>query len=146
MTQVPKDILERLAHFHREVEGLFRRMFEGDLGTGTLTEEAPFPPVDVAESDSEILVRADLPGTSRETIELFGAPNLLVIRGVKDTVRQRWTYLRVERTFGAFQRLVVLPASGDPARVRARYHQGVLEVHIPKVSDRRKIHRQIPIE
>ncbi|MBI5442734.1 MAG: Hsp20/alpha crystallin family protein, partial [Deltaproteobacteria bacterium] len=66
--------------------------------------------------------------------------------GVKPAPAEKWAYLRVERTFGPFQRLVVLPVPGDSARVTARYNGGVLEVRIPKVLDRRKIHRQIPIE
>ena len=55
-------------------------------------------------------------------------------------------YLRVERSVGPFQRLIVLPVPGDSARVTARYAGGVLEVRIPKVLDRRKVHHQIPIE
>jgi HSP20 family protein len=65
---------------------------------------------------------------------------------VKEAPAQKWTYLRVERSFGPFQRLVVLPAPADSSRVTACYQQGVLEVRVPKVRDRRKVHRQIPIE
>lgn len=146
MSRIPRDILERLSYFHREVEGLFRRLFEEDLNPGSLGEEVPNPPVDVVEADEEIFVRADLPGTDRAAIELYGAPNFLVIRGNKQASSEKRDYLRIERTFGPFQRLVALPAPGDPARVRARYEHGVLEVRVPKVLDRRKIHRQIPIE
>ena len=146
MSRAPKDILERLGYFHREVEGLFRRLFEEELGAGALGDEAPFPPVDVVETADEIWVRADLPGLAKEDIVLYGAPNFLVIRGVKSAPAEKWAYLRVERTFGPFQRLVALPVPGDTGKVRARHEQGVLEVRIPKVRDRRKIHRRIPIE
>lgn len=146
MGPIPRDILERLSFFHDEVERLFRRLFEEEPGAGPPGEEGSFPPVDVLEAQTEIIVRADLPGTERENIELHGAPNFLVIRGTKPPTRQEGACLRLERTFGSFQRLVVLPDSGDPARVRARYEKGVLEVRVPKVADRRKIHRLIPIE
>lgn len=146
MNRIPKDILERLDYFHREVEGLFRRLFEEDLGTPSLGEAGAFPPVDVLETEAEIVIRADLPGVDKQAIELFGAPNFLVIRGQKRGDSEKWAYLRVERTFGPFQRLVVFPAPGDPAQVAARYDRGVLEVRVPKVTDRRKIHRQIPID
>ncbi|GAB4261929.1 MAG: hypothetical protein Kow0092_11890 [Deferrisomatales bacterium] len=146
MSRIPRDILERLGYFHRQVEELFRRLFEEDVDPGSLGEKVPNPPVDVVESEDEILVRADLPGTERSAIELYGAPNFLVIRGNKPASKENRDYLRIERTFGPFQRLVVLPAAGDPARIRARLDKGVLEVHIPKVIDRRKIHRLIPIE
>ncbi len=146
MNRIPKDILERLDYFHREVEGLFRRLFEEDLGAAALGEEGVFPPVDVLETDQEILIRADLPGVDKQAIELYGAPNFLVIRGQKRADSEKWAYLRVERIFGPFQRLVVFPVPGDPAQVVARYDRGVLEVRVPKVTDRRRIHRQIPIE
>ncbi len=145
MGRVPKDILERLSYFHQEVEGLFRRLFEEELGVGTRGEEAPFPPVDVVETADEILIRADLPGLDKEDITLYGAPNFLVIRGQKPAPAEKWAYLRLERSFGPFQRLVVLPVPGDTGKVQARCDQGVLEVRIPKVRDRRKVHRRIPI-
>jgi HSP20 family protein len=146
MSRIPRDILERLRYFHREADGLFRRLFEEELGPRALTEEAPYPLVDVVEAADEILVRADLPDTDKGAIELYGAPNFVVIRGNKRPVRESSSYLRVERSFGPFQRLVVLPIPGDPSQVRARYDRGVLEVRIPKMVDRRQVHRQIPIE
>ena len=146
MARIPKDIFERLSYFHQETEGLFQRLFADELGPGALGEEIPYPPLDVVETEDDILVRADLPGLAREEIVLYGAPNFLVIRGVKEAPTEKWSYLRLERSFGPFQRLVVLPAPGDSSRVQARYQQGVLEVRIPKVLDRRKMHRQIPIE
>lgn len=145
MSQIPQDVLERLAYFHREAERLFHRLFDEELGTGRLEGKAA-PPVDVVETETEILVRTDLPGVDKGDIELYGAPNFLVIRGVKRPEKERWSYLRIERAFGPFQRLIVLPAPGDPARVEARFESGVLEVRIPKVIDRRKMHRRIPIE
>ncbi len=146
MSRIPKDILERLSYFHAEVEGLFRRLFEEQLGPGALGEESPYPPVDVVETKDEILIRADIPGTDKAEIELYGAPNFLVIRGTKRASQEKWAYLRIERSFGPFQRLVVLPVPGDPSRVQARYDRGVLEVRVPKVVDRRRIHQQIAVE
>ena len=146
MSHVPRDLLERLHFFHREVESLFRRLFQDQLAHGPLQGPDAFPPVDVVEHEGEILVRADLPGVGRDAIELYGSPNFLVLRGAKNPPERKWNYLRVERAFGPFQRLVVLPAPGDPSRVVARYDQGVLEIRVPKVSERRQTHRQIPIE
>ena len=146
MNRPPRDLLERLRFFHREVESLFRRLFQDQLAPGPLEGPAVFPLVDVVEQEDEILVRADLPGVSKESLELYGAANFLVVRGVKPPPERTWKYLRVERTFGAFQRMVVLPAPGDPSRVTARFDRGVLEVRIPKVNERRRTHRQIPIE
>lgn len=146
MNRIPDDILERLSYFHREVEGLFRRLFADELGPNPLAEQDPNPPADVVEAEGEVLVRMDVPGMDRSALELFGAPTFLVLRGTKRADPEKWTFLRVERTFGPFQRLVVLPVQCDPSRVHARYDRGVLEVRIPKVAERRQVHRQIPID
>lgn len=146
MTRIPRDILERLGYFHKEVDGLFRRLFEEELGPAILEEEDPYPPVDVVEDENEIIIRADVPGVRKDAIELYGAPNFLVIRGIKRASNEKKAFLRVERIFGPFQRLLVLPAPSDPSKITARCEKGVLEVRVPKVADRRKIHRQIPIE
>ncbi|MDW7709911.1 MAG: Hsp20/alpha crystallin family protein [Deferrisomatales bacterium] len=146
MTRIPRDILERLEYFQQEAEALFLRLFDEDLGSVALEDKALVPPVDVIETEEEILVRADLPGVDRDTLELYGGPNFLIIRGSKHPETERSVYLRIERSFGPFQRLIVLPAAGDPARSRARCEGGVLEIRIPRVADRRVSHRQIPIE
>lgn len=145
MTRVPTDILDRLAYFHREVDALFRRLFEEEPGAGW-EDRGCTPPLDVEEGEDEIVVRIDLPGVAREEIELHGAPGFLVIRGVKRTECEARACLRLERSCGSFQRLVALPAAGDPARIRAHCALGVLEVRIPKVAERRRRHRRIPIE
>ncbi|MBI5441322.1 MAG: hypothetical protein HY900_08945, partial [Deltaproteobacteria bacterium] len=77
---IPKDILERLGYFQRQVEELFRRLFEDELRLGALSDEAPYPPVDLEEAEEEILCRVDLPGVEKESIVLYGAPNFLVLR------------------------------------------------------------------
>lgn len=146
MSRIPADVLERLRYFHDEVEALFRRLFGEHIEADHPEDGAPFPCVDVLETGAEMIVRVDLPGADRDAIELFGAPGFLVLRGTQPAAREPGRYLRLERTAGPFQRLVVLPAVGDPARVRARYERGVLEVRMDKVVDRRKVHRQIPIE
>jgi HSP20 family protein len=84
--------LERLSYFHQEQEGLFRRLFEDELTPGALGDEIPYPPIDVVETEDEVLVRADLPGLTKDEIVLYGAPNFLVIRGVKEAPGEKWTW------------------------------------------------------
>jgi HSP20 family protein len=146
MPTIPKDFFERLTYFQREVEELFRRLFQDEVGPGALSEDSAYPPVDLEEAETEIVLRADLPGMEKDAIVLYGSPHFLVIRGTKQPPAEKWAYLRVERSFGPLQRLVVLPVPCDSAKVRARYERGVLEVRVPKVLDRRKIHRHIAIE
>ncbi|GAB4265487.1 Hsp20/alpha crystallin family protein [Deferrisoma sp.] len=146
MRHPPRDLLERLRYFEQQVEALFRRLFEDQLAPASLANPGAFPAVDVVEEEGAIRVRADLPGVDRSTLELYAGPQFLILRGVKPAPETGWSYLRVERTFGPFQRMVILPAAGDPSGTKAALDRGVLEVEIPKMTDRRRGYRRIPIE
>lgn len=144
MSRIPKDLVARLDYFHREVESLFHRLFGVDIGAD-FEHEASTPPMDLVETEEELVFRADLPGLAKEEIELHAAPNFLMIRGNRVAAEANADPLRVERTFGPFQRLVSLPVTADTSRVSAKFSRGVLEVRVPKQSDRRKGQRRIPI-
>lgn len=144
MSRIPKDLVARLDYFHREVENLFHRLFGADIGAD-FEHEASIPAMDLVETEEEVILRADLPGLGKEAIELNAAPNFLMIRGNREPAEASSDPLRVERTFGAFQRLVSLPATADTARITAKFSRGVLEVRVPKLSDRRQGQRRIEI-
>lgn len=144
MSRIPKDLVARLEYFHREVEGLFHRLFGADIGTD-FEQEAAMPCMDLVETETEIILRADLPGVKKEAIELSAAPNFLMLRGTRENEDQKRDCLRVERTFGPFQRLISLPSTADTTRVSAKLTRGILEVRVPKMNDRRKSQRRIPI-
>lgn len=144
MSRIPKDLVARLDYFHREVENLFHRLFGADIGAD-FEHEASVPPMDLVETEEEIILRADLPGLAKEEIELNAAPNFLMIRGNREPKEANADPLRVERTFGPFQRLVSLPVTADTARITAKFARGVLEVRVPKQSDRRKGQRRVNI-
>ncbi|NOY44160.1 MAG: Hsp20/alpha crystallin family protein [Deltaproteobacteria bacterium] len=146
MRNPPRDLLERLRYFEKQVEDLFRRLFEDQLAPAALANPGAFPAVDVIEEEGSIWVRADVPGVDRSSLELFAGPQFLVLRGTKPAPESRWSYLRVERSYGPFQRMVLLPAAGDPSSIRAGLERGVLEIQIPKMEERRRGYRRIPIE
>ncbi len=144
MSRIPKDMMARLDYFHREVETLFQRLFGVDAGAG-FEHEASAPVMDLLETDGEIILRADLPGVKKDDIELHAAPSFLMLRGKSVQSQMQRDCLRVERSFGPFQRMISLPATADTAHIKATLALGVLEVRIPKQLDRRKEQRRIEI-
>lgn len=144
MSRVPRDLVARLDYFQREVENLFHRLFGAEIGTD-FEQENSVPPMDLIETEEEMILRADLPGVQRDGIELHAAPNYLMLRGTRPTQELRCDALRVERCFSPFQRLISLPSTADTGRVTAKLSKGVLEVRVPKMSDRRKGQRRVPI-
>ena len=91
------------------------------------------PPVDVAETQEKIIVRAEVPGMKQEEIQIEFENGLLTIRGERKLIKEEGvTFHRVERTFGNFSRSFTLPRTIDPERISASYREGVLEIEVPK--------------
>lgn len=123
----------------REMESLRERMDDLLMPYATRTArwpgaEAWSPPVDVEETENELVVRAELPGMKKDDIDVSVQGDTLSIRGERkfDGEEKRQNYHRVERCYGAFQRYLVLPSEVDPAKAKAKYHDGVLELKMPK--------------
>jgi HSP20 family protein len=102
---------------------------------GTWSSGAWMPPVDIYESDEALVVKAELPGFSKEDIAVELKDNTLMLRGERkrEAEMQEGNYHRMERTYGVFQRSFVLPTTVDQQKVKATYKDGVLELTLPKV-------------
>jgi HSP20 family protein len=113
----------------RLFEPFARTANDEDLVSGTWV-----PPVDVAETQEKILVRAELPGMKQEDIQIEFENGLLTLRGDRKLDKQETgvTYHRVERVYGNFSRTFTLPRTVDPERISASYRDGVLEIEVPK--------------
>ena len=103
---------------------------DGDTGfRGTWT-----PAVDIFETDShDLVLRAEIPGMTREDIEVTVENNTLVLKGTKkfDSDVKDENYRRIERSYGTFHRSFTLPNTVDAAKVSADYKHGVLTVKLP---------------
>jgi len=126
---------------HRLFEPFGRVASDEDLVSGTWV-----PPVDVAETQEHILVRAEVPGMRQEDIQIEFENGLLTLRGERklDKSDTGVTYHRVERTYGNFSRSFTLPRTVDPEKISAAYRDGVLEVTVPKKEEAKP--KQIRIE
>jgi HSP20 family protein len=105
--------------------------------------------MDLYETADEVVIEMDLPGMGRSEITVMTQDNLLVVEGVKRDVvveEAKVNYLCMERVFGPVRRVVQLPATIDPATVRACYSNGVLTIRAPRMADRRSKLRRIVIE
>jgi HSP20 family protein len=94
------------------------------------------PPVDLYETADEYIVRAEVPGLSREDIQIHFHDGRLTLSGVR---RERSIaceqFHRVERGHGNFTRIFQLPVAVDSERIRADLDHGVLTVVCPKDAD-----------
>ncbi len=95
------------------------------------------PPMDVAESDEAFVLRLDVPGLRQDQIDVTLEDNLLVVRGAKPPLEaaDNTVVHRNECPAGAFYRSFPLPATADPAQVKAQLRDGVLRVQIGKLAE-----------
>ena len=92
------------------------------------------PAVDIFETEGhDLVVRAELPGMSREDIEVNVENGTLVLKGEKkfDAEVKEENYRRIERSYGTFHRSFTLPNTVDTAKVTADFKHGVLTVKLP---------------
>ncbi|OGG45364.1 MAG: hypothetical protein A3F84_27035 [Candidatus Handelsmanbacteria bacterium RIFCSPLOWO2_12_FULL_64_10] len=93
------------------------------------------PPIDVYETEDDLVVLCELPGIDRDRVELIAEGQTLTIRGERrraETGSKR-RYHRMEICFGGFERVIDLPADVDAASARAAYRDGFLHVAFRKV-------------
>ena len=100
---------------------------------GTLANGAWSPQVEVVERDNQLIVRADLPGMTKDDIKVDLDDNSLVIQGERKSEREESQegYYRSERSYGSFYRRVPLPNGVNAEDARADFRNGVLEVTVP---------------
>jgi HSP20 family protein len=127
--------MRNLLSFQDDMNRLFEQFFRG--GTG---EEAGWgvrtwaPPVDIYETDDALILKAELPGVSKDDVSVEIHQNTLILRGHRkhEAEVKEDRYHRVERAYGPFQRSFVLPTLVDQEHVQATYKDGVLELRLPK--------------
>lgn len=110
-----------------------------EVGTGVAEKsvaKAWAPSVDILETENDLIVRAEIPGVSREDIDIEVTGESLAIRGErKMNDEDRDKFLRVERPYGPFQRSFTIGTPVQADKVSASYRNGVLEVVIPKAEE-----------
>ncbi len=92
------------------------------------------PPVDIYETENELVVKADLPDLEEKDIDVRVENNTLTIRGERkfEKAVNEDNYLRVERAYGPFTRSFSLPNTVSSENIRAEYRNGVLTLHMAK--------------
>ena len=104
------------------------------------------PPLDVSETEENVLVKVEVPGIEPKDIDISISGDTLTIKGEKKSEKEEKgkNYHFIERGYGSFSRSVGLPASVKFEQVKAEYKKGILEITLPK-SEKSKI-KKIPVK
>lgn len=92
------------------------------------------PPVDIAENENELVVKADVPDVRFEDIQVNLENDTLTLKGQRkfEKASEKGGYHRIERSYGSFERSFTVPNTVDAEHVKADYKNGVLTVTLPK--------------
>ena len=118
----------------KDMNALFDRFF-GGAGLPNVFGGGDFAPlVDVAETEEEVVVKAEIPGIEAKDLDITMLGDTLTIKGEKRSEKEEKdkNFHRIERSYGSFSRSVEVPSSVDPENVSADYKDGVLTIRLTK--------------
>jgi HSP20 family protein len=107
------------------------RWFPGE--TRLLHEARWMPRLDMFEKDNKLVVRADLPGMTKDDVKVEVTEDQITLQGERkrEIEEEKEGLYRLERSFGSFYRSIPLPEGVRPDDVQATFEKGVLEITAP---------------
>ena len=132
MAIVKVDPFRELATMQDRMARLFGDVYLRDEDTGFRGNW--IPAVDIFETENhDLVLKAELPGMTREDIEVTVENGTLVLKGQKkfEAEVKEEHYRRIERSYGQFFRSFTLPNTVDTSKVAADYKNGILTVKLP---------------
>jgi HSP20 family protein len=118
--------MEPFRLMRREFESLFDRFF----GAWPEPCETPIRTLETEEKEKEYLVRSELPGFEPSEIEVEVRGDILTVKAEHKEAKEGEG--KKEARYAEFKRTVSLPPGTEGEKTEARYHNGILEIHLPK--------------
>jgi len=121
----------------------FFRLFDTFLNQDSLSEDVAsrswVPPVDIQETADAYRLTAELPGLTKDDINITLENNVLRLSGERKLEKdvQKDNYHRIERSYGNFTRSFALPQQVSSDKVLAAFENGLLTITVPKAEQAR---------
>jgi len=148
----PFSMLERFAD---EMDRVFENFGFGGLrsrqsgrGFGLLSgEDIWTPELEIFHRNSELVIRADLPGLTKDDVKVDVSDNQVIIEGERQRQHEeeREGVFRSERSYGRFYRAIPLPEGVIADQAKATFKNGVLEITIPAPPEQARRGRRLEI-
>jgi HSP20 family protein len=134
-----QEMMDRMFSLRWPFSGTLRRF--GDSSQGWA------PQVDMYEEGDNIVIKAELPGVTKDDVEVALEADDLVIKGERksEQVVDEQNYYRMERSFGSFYRRLPMPEGLEPDQISANFQDGVLEVQATKPPASKRSGKRIEI-
>lgn len=124
--------MDPIAHLYSEVNQLRQLLAAHPAYVGKVRPHFS-PSLDARLEGEQVVVRIELPGVSRDDVEVLMFDRTILIRGErKMTASHDAPFILIERPFGPFERAISFTSPIVGEEIRARMHDGVLEIHVPR--------------
>lgn len=135
MARRTTDIFSQFERISEQMDKASRRVL-GAPGRPGFCEPFMEPPVDVYQTDAEVVILVEMAGIGDAEVQLELDGQSLIIRGERRPLqgRPQRTYSQMEISHGPFRRELYLPADVDPEAASIVYKEGILEISLPKAS------------
>lgn len=125
-----------LVNIQKDLGHVFDGLFSDFDGDVTFASQWA-PRVDVVEQKDAYMIKAELPGVSKNDVKIVLQENVLTIKGEKkqESEQKDSDYHRIERSYGTFERSFTLPTGVRSDKIDATYKDGVLTITLPKAEE-----------
>lgn len=145
ISDLKKDLIEDVRQIQEEMDLLLNQLANWRKAPAANRLWRPF--TDVWEDGNEVIVVIELAGVKAEDVALTLTNGVLTVRGERRPLPmgENTCFRNMEMSMGRFERLIHLPETIDPERIKAAYKEGLLEIRIAKSETRRAAAREIII-
>lgn len=133
----------------REIDDIGREMSRFfDFFPSRLWGGMSSPRVDVYQTENDVIVKAEIPGVSKEDLNLYIDENSIRLSGQsrRENEFKDENVYRTERYYGSFSRVIPLPVEVKSEQAKAEYKDGILSITVPKVEPSKFKGRRINIQ
>lgn len=136
MTRLSRTRNRNVSGLQNEIDRVFDRFFPSrNRDEDSPSQDAVWRPrMDLIETEEAYRIHLDMPGMSRDELNISYQDNELVVSGERtnDRLGEGEEYVRVERSFGHFRRTFTLPRTVEADNISATYDNGELTLTVPK--------------
>ena len=142
MNLIRWNVYPEMSILQRQMNRIFN---EASHNAGEAEANGWSPDTDIYETESNLVLQADLPGFNVEDIDIVVENSVLTIRGERqfDAKARSEGYHRMERSYGKFSRSFTLSSRVDAQNIQANYKNGVLSITLAKAEQARSKRIQI---
>ncbi|NJD23613.1 MAG: Hsp20/alpha crystallin family protein [Melioribacter sp.] len=144
MTLIKFEPIRELETLHDRIQ----RYFDDFPNFGFNLNDNFYPRIDISEDKENINVIAEIPGVKKDEIKITLQDNILTIEGEKkkESEKKENNYFRSERMYGSFKRCFTLPDLVDSEKVEAKFEDGMLNIQLKKIEQRKRNEKVIELK